>query len=284
MSLGSRIVSRPSTAFEGHSADGGFNGNYTAKLPTGVTYRQLIFKLKNIDIDQIEEVELMLNGDPLVRVSGENLDMIRKSTGAYRSVNDDILVLPFTDTTQTAMVAQNWSELATGPNENLVLKVRTGARKSGQAGLVASFQMWYELGPAREERTRVPRILTDGLPGNKVGSNNYQRLISLQRAGSQAWIQRIYFDNPAVNNVKVIAAGRDIFDKTKEMNNFSLLSNGQLPLDDMYMIDSVSEGFGPADSIADASTIEFELNLDTAGSFEMIAQYVQLLPAPVKLR
>lgn len=279
--MSNRIISRPMNPFDGHSGDNGFGAQYTLKLPVGVTYRELVFKLDGLDIDQIEELTLSLNGDLIVNTNGETLDMLRKLTGAYRSPDENILVLPFTDTTQTPMQEQNWSELPTGPGENLILKIKTGARKAAQAGNQAVIEGRYKLGPRRVQRVRVPRLMVDGLSGNRSGANVYDTLIRMNRAGAKAWMQRVMFKNDKIDNLRVKKAGREIFDKSLYDNNFDLRANGQVPEAGVYIYDCVSEGFGAFDSISDDNSIEFELNLTQAGSFEAVMQYVQLLPQPV---
>lgn len=281
MSGSKRIVSRPMNPFDGHSGDNGYGAQYTLKLPVGMTYRQLHFKLVDLDIDQIEEITLSLNGDMIVSTDGATLDMLRVLTGQYRSPANDVLVLPFTDTTQTPMQEQNWSELPTGPGENLILKIKTGARKAAQAGKAGVIEARYMMGPERGMRVRVPRLMVDGLSGNRSGKNVYERLIRMNRAGAKAWIQRVVFMNDKIDNLRVLMAGREIFDKTLDDNNFDLRSNGQLPPANVFVYDCMSEGFGAFDSIADEGMIDFELNLTQAGSFSAVMQYVQLLPQPV---
>lgn len=277
--MSARIIEKPANALEGNSVDGGYDAEYTLRLQTGVTYRSMIFDTENLDDDQITEISLLHEGDQIVRVSGEDLQLIRTSTGEY--MKDGVFVLPFTDTTQTAMDGQNWSELVTGVGENLILKIRTGARKAAQAGKIATVKMRYKFGPTRRVRSRMPRLHTDGLSGNTAGINNHDAIISMQRGGSKAWIQRIFLKNPAVEKLKVLAAGRIIFEKTLAENEFDLRSNGQQVPDGVYAFDSVSEGFSQFDAIADVAGVEYEITLSSTGAYQALLQYMQVLPQPV---
>ena len=109
--MSERIVELVHNHFNGAAGDGGYNGKYNLTLPVGMTYREIIIKLDNIDVDQIDRVSLSLNGDEIVRVTGEELAMIRTATGVY--AEDNRLIIPFTDTSQTTIESQNFSELVT---------------------------------------------------------------------------------------------------------------------------------------------------------------------------
>lgn len=276
-----RIAKIKLDAFNG-SNNGGYDGFYNLALPTGPTYREIRLNLTNIDIDQVTDVTLLLNGDPLIHATGQRLDLIREATGAHR--DPKILVIPFTDTTQTPMNAQNWSELPTGPGENLVLKVRTAARKPAQANLVGTIEATAEMGPSRMVRTRLPRIIMDGLSATKTGINTYQNVFNAHRSGSKVWIQRLFLDNPNINNVKINQDRRAVFDVSQAENDFDLLSNGQVPVAGMYVYDAVMPGFSTEDAMPAIGRMEFEVDLSVASDFEIVQQFVELLPAPVQLR
>ena len=276
---GQRIADIKLDAFNGAS-NGGYNGKLNLRLPVGSTYREITMKLVNLLISQVTLITLSLNGDEFMRFSGADLDMLRKAGGVHTT--DDRLVIPFTDTTQSTMESQNFSELVTVPGENFVIKVETGERISpAQDNKVAAIELRAKLAPARAARVKLPRLYTDGMNGQRAGEVRYNNFANQNKSGNPIRIQRIFIANPDCSNLILRRNRLDMYDKSLEENNFDLKSNGQVPPADTYLYDATQEGFAATDAVDAVGDFEFVAQLEQAGDFNVMFQTVEVMTRPV---
>ncbi len=277
--MSERIAELPLDAFNGAS-NGGYDGNLNLKLPTGVTYREILLNLKNLSIEQIKRISLTLNGDEIIRVTGTELDLLRKTMGLH--TRDDMLVIPFTDVSQKYLVSQDFSELVTMAGENLVLKIETGARISpAQDNKVAEVTARAKFAGMRPMRVRLPRIFSDGMSGTRAGENRYSGLATQNKSSNPSRIQRIVVDTDRCVNLELQRNRQTIFDKSLDDNNFDLRTNKQVPPAEAYLYSAVQEGAAATDALGITRNFEFIAELDTAGDFNVLFQTVEVLQHPV---
>jgi len=280
--MSERIAEIPLDAFNGASL-GGFKGKFNLKLPTGVTYREIILGLENITIAQIERISLTLNGDEIVRVTGEELDLIRKSAGLHTDAKH--LVIPFTDVSQKFLNSQDYSELVTIVGENLVLKIDTADKLAdgSQDGKVAEITARAKFAGMREARIRLPRIFGDGMSGTRAGENRYTGLATQNKSSNPSRIQRIFVQTDRCVNLELQRNRQTIFDKSLAENNFDLEVNNQVVPDGAYLYDAVQEGAAASDALGITQNFEFIAELKTAGDFNVLFQTVEVLKFPVSV-
>lgn len=280
--MSERIAELPLDAFNGAS-NGGFNGNLNLKLPTGVTYREILLGLNNLKIEQVKRISLTLNGDEIVRVTGQELDDIRKSAGLHTRA--DVLVIPFTDVSQKYLVSQDWSELVTVAGENLVLKIETGDKLAdgSQDNKVAEITARAKFAGMRAARTRLPRIFSDGMSGTRAGENRYSGLATQNKSSNPSRIQRIFVRTDRCKNLELQRDRQTIFDKSIDDNNFDLRTNKQVPPAAAYLYNAVQEGAAASDALGVTQHFEFIADLESAGDFNVLFQTVEVLQHPVSV-
>jgi len=276
--MSERISEMPLQAFNGAS-NGGYDGKLNLNLTTGVTYREIYLQLTNLAIGQIIRVSLTLNGDEIVRVTGEELDMLRKSMGLH--TRNDVLVIPFTDVSQKYLLSQDYSELVTMAGENLILNIETGARTAAQENKVAEITARAKFGMMRPQRTRLPRIFSDGMSGTRAGENRYTGLATQNKSSNPSRIQRIMILTDRCENLELQRNRQTIYDKNLVDNNFDLRTNKQVPPTDAYLYSAVQEGAAATDALGITQNFEFIATLESAGDFNVLLQTVEVLKHPV---
>lgn len=280
--MSQRIGSLPLDAFVGGSANG-YNGKFTMRLPVGTTYRDIKLSLSNLLISQLVLISLTLNGDEIYRTTGTALDKLRKTLGLYTDANT--VVIPFADMSQDTIASQNMSELIVGANENLVLKIETGAQTAGQAtaaqadpslgvGIIEG-RMEFSTLPRPAGRMMLPRLFTDTLGGNRAGDNRFKGLLTQNKSGNPSKLQRFILDTGRAKRVRLYQNKMKTFDKTLAENDFDLKAEGVTQQNNQYCYNAVAYGYSEIDALSVPNDFEVVAELSSAGDFDIFYQTLE---------
>ncbi|TBR44346.1 hypothetical protein CBF23_003245 [Marinomonas agarivorans] len=259
----------------------GFNGvgwgsKASMSLPTGPTYNeiQLVTSLRP---EQIRQVNVVLNGDNIVQVSGEQLVMMEQYKGHYvqeasfdgsgNLTKSGIFVIPFTNPTAKNQTGAYFGGLVTLQGENITLEVEI-ENGSGALSLEAiSYQA-----PAQEKRIFVPRIKTHIFQANATGWNDFTTF----PASADVSIRRAYFKG-SVNRLIVERDSVVLFDVTKVAQEFQQSRVDRVPQSGYFVLDPTMYGFEQADVLNTGyrSEFVFRAELENAASVPILVESVK---------
>lgn len=258
---------------------GGFNSKFSYNLDVGPTYREIVLNT-NLNNDQLLQVKLTLNGDPIIDVTGEQLLMLE----AYKD-NPPLagrFVIPLADNSVLTPESQNLTELVTLESDNLVLEVKTGAATAAQvsAGTVPTMEAiaittsGLNLDGSKKQRLWIPRIYSELIPAGATGKNIYKNFNRGPR------IRRLHFGNGVSTSVTALEIKRDrltlVDDITKADNDFLLKREEMVPQTGYFHFDPIMSGFQLMDFLQTAGS-SFEINptVSSAGDVPILFETVE---------
>lgn len=240
-------VQKPLNSFNGV----GFNSKASMSLPVGPTYNE-IHLITSLTAAQIRQVSVVLNGDTIIQVSGEDLVMMEKYKGHY--VEDGVFVIPFTNPTAKNQNGGMFGGLVTLAGENITLEVEIG-NGSGALTLEAiAFQT-----PAQAQRMWLSRIRTHVMQASAEGWNDFTTF----PAGAAINLRRVYFKG-AVNRLKIERDNLILFDTKATAQAVQQKRVGRFPQSGIYVFDPTMYGYEQADVLNTGYQSEFVFRADVA--------------------
>ncbi len=240
-------VVKPLNSFNGV----GFDSKASMSLPVGPTYSEIHLST-NLTAAQIRQVSVILNGDTIIQVSGDDLVMMEKYKGHY--VEAGKFVIPFTNPNAKNQIGGQFGGLVTLAGENITLEVEIGSGSGAITLQAYSFQL-----PAQAVRTYVPRIRTHVMQASSTGWNDFTTF----PAGAAIFIRRAYFKG-AINRLKLDVDSLTLFDALTGVQAFQQKRVGRFPQDGIFIFDPTLEGYESADVLNTGYRSEFVFRLDTA--------------------
>lgn len=254
------------------SGPSGFSKTKTLHLDTGPVYHEIQL-FTNVNNDQIEQVEIKVNGDAIYDITGQFLRDLEKYKNRYQAAG--VFIVPFSDLTARTQDGQHMTGLVTLPGDNITVKVKFAAATSAQttAGTVPEVTAVAITGDSVPVRELMPRMYRETIDGGKTGKVNFKTFNRGPR------IRRLHL----IADIERLEIKRDRkvrFDLTKVQNNFALRHDGLVPVDGYYHFDPVQTRFMLADSLQTAGE-SFEINptLNTAGDFEVVFEVLERVAA-----
>lgn len=239
------IVRKPLNSFNGV----GFNSKASMSLPVGPTYNEIHLQT-SLTAAQIRQVSIVLNGDTIIQVSGEDLVMMEKYKGHF--VESGVFVIPFTNPTAKNQNGANFGGLVTLLGENITLEVETGAGTGAITLDAIAFQA-----PAQTRRVWVPRIRTHMMQATAEGWNDF----STFPAGAAINLRRAYFKG-AVNRLKIERDNFILFDAKASGQAFQQKRVGRFPQENIFIFDPTMYGYEQADVLNTGYQSEFVFRVD----------------------
>jgi len=218
-------------------------------LPVGPTYNE-IHLVTSLSATQIRQVSVVLNGDTIIQVSGNDLVMMEKYKGHY--VQDGMFIIPFTNPTAKNQNGANFGGLVTLAGENITLEVEIGDGSNGITLDAYAFQT-----PARATRVFVPRIRTHVMQASAAGWNDFTTF----PANAATSIRRAYF-KAKINRLKVERDNLILFDAKETLQRMQQKRVGRFPQENIYIFDPTMYGFEQADVLNTGYQSEFVFRVD----------------------
>lgn len=253
-------VVKPLNSFNGVA----FNSKASMSLPVGPTYNE-IHLVTSLTAAQIRQVSVVVNGDTIIQVSGDDLVMMERYKGHF--VQADTFVIPFTNPNAKNQNGSLFGGLVTLQGENITLEVEIGSG-SGALHLDAiAFQS-----PAQARRVFVPRIRTHTMQAGATGWNDFTTF----PANAATSIRRAYFKG-AVNRLKVERDSLILFDVKDAIQRTQQKRVGRFPQAGVFIFDPTMYGFEQADVLNTGyqSEFVFRADLDEAKPIAILVESVQ---------
>lgn len=258
------------------SFDGiGWGQTAQVKVPGGPMYHELQLNT-NATAADIPLVELYVNGDPRVSITGAQMVMLENYQKHY--VEAGKFIVPLACLFGRSLEGQALSGLNTSPSDNLIIKVHFGA---GAGELSLSGVAWVSETPANSPIARyVPRIVSLGYAAGQSGRNINDTLRDGLARG--AMVRRIHFDGRGtgaqdlITELRIRRDRRVEYEQTNADNRYQLKRRGLAPQDGFYHFDPVQSGFIRSEMFSLAGeTLAFEVTTTAAGNFPVLIEAVE---------
>lgn len=236
-------------------------------LPTGPTYNAIGLDMTNVEPDQVEYIQLFLNGSQIVNVSG---DFFRMSEGFKGNPQaDSTWIIQLLRDELRTNEGQRLGELVTLDNDKLVLKVKIGAARAGQDG-VPTIDGWSETTAAQSRRRFVPKILEDRIEIGAAGLNNFRTFAKGGR------ILGMHLMTPNVSQFEVWINKLLRHRNTPNRNQRLLSRQGFIPQANVYHFVPVASRFGALDAMRTAvNSLEFKLTMSQPGDIDVVYELIE---------
>lgn len=230
-------------------------------LPAGPTYTEIQLQT-SLMANQIRFVNVVLNGETIIQVSGDDLVMMEKyknhhvqeatfdAEGALTQLG--IFVIPFTNPTAKNQIGANFGGLVTLQGENITLEVEI---KEGTGNLSLSGYAYTT--EAQGRRVWEPNIKTHTFQANSTGLNDYPSF----PGGSDVFLRRAYFKG----DISRLILERDrttLFDATKAIYEFQQKRVDRVPQAGYFVFDPTIYGYEMADVLNTGKKSEFVFRMD----------------------
>lgn len=266
------VISKPNNSFSGVS----YNSKAQVALSAGPTYNE-IHVFTNLAASQVKLINVVLNGEAIVSVSGANL----KTMESYKQNPDGtgVFVIPFTNPNAKNQQGSAFGGLVTLQGEGILLEVEIGEGVGETPPTIELESVSYQA-PAQAVRTYLPRIRTHTLVAGALGSNDFTAFPNSPMVA----IKRAYFFGD-VDRVKVERDGFTIFDMKKAWQNFQQKRLKRTPQAGVFVLDPTQYGFEAADAMNTGAKMSFifRVELSTAGNVPILVESVErVIPFPTK--
>jgi hypothetical protein len=267
-----RTVNKKLDSFTG----GGYANSFKLQLDTGPTYEEIVLKLENIDIEQVTAVELILNGDSIIAVTGQHFKDLAAHLGEPPEAGK--IRIPFRDYSLMTDAGQSLTSLVTLNTDNLVLIVRLAGATSAQvkAGDVPGLSGYAILSAGRAQRVLVPRIYQENIAIGMTGENNVKTMMP------GPIIRRAFFEaDGRMTNLRLKRSNAEVFDCETVDNDQDLERKGFKKLTGKYIFSPIMTRFGLVDGFQTAnSKIEIMPTVDSAGDMAVIMHTLEVAGNP----
>ena len=253
-------VVKPLNSFNGV----GWGSKASMSLPVGPTYHE-IHLVTSLTAAQIRQVSVVLNGDTIIQVSGDDLVMMERYKGNF--VDAGVFIIPFTNPNAKNHNGSVFGGLVTLAGEQITLEVEI-ADGSGALTLDAvSFQS-----PALGQRLFIPRIRTHVMQASATGWNDFTTF----PANAATSIRRAYFKG-GINRLKVERDNLILFDVKSAVQKIQQKRVGRFPQDSMFIFDPTMYGFEQADVLNTGyrSEFVFRVEVNDAAPIPILVESIQ---------
>lgn len=252
----------------------------TLRLDAGIKYQELVLRATNIDNDQIEYVELTVNGNVKYRVSGDFLRSLEAFKNHHQE--DGVFVIPFGDLSARTIDGQRLSALQTLPGDNVILKIKlkaaTGAQTSGNLSPVIDvYAAMYKVPTVNANgnmvRGLIPRMYTDVLTIGKTGRVVIKPFMNV----SPKRLRRLHFESDNITEIELIQRGVTVYKEKVEQLNFNLKRVddrlSRTPQAGYTHLDFTRAGWAASDLVdTNYGEIELALTVSDGASIDMIVE------------
>lgn len=235
-------------------------------LPVGPTYNAIGLEIGGCDEDQVEYIEMTLNGAQTVRAPGWFFRMKEDFKGMPQANN--VWLIQFLYDELRTNEGQRLGEFVTTKDDKVVLKVRFGNKKAGQD--VPTINGWTETTAAQQKRRFVPKILEDRIEIGATGLNNFRTFAKGGR------IMGMHMHTGAVRQMEIFINDYLRYRNVPERNARFLSRAGFVPQDGFYHFVPTMTRFGALDALRTAvNKLEFKLDMTEPGDIDVIYEMIE---------
>ncbi len=251
----------------------GWGNRCNLRMTVGPTYYSIELVTNILDPKDIERVEVTLNGEAKINVTGETLVALQKHRKNY--VQDGRYIIPFGDQTMRTKVGVRHGELVTLPNELWMIYITLKAKDSGAEAPVIRARA--HMGPAQAQRYFIPRLYELTWFCSQTGRTPHdwaERSPFLN-------LKRIHFKDDTIDRIRVLRDGYEEINVTKADNAFDLAHAKLEQTPEWFSLDFCRYGFGNDGQFNTGANqqLAFELDKNAVGSIPVIVEAVQQVTA-----
>lgn len=245
----------------------------TLIVSPGPTYHEIILET-NLTPDQIERVEVNLNGDDIYQLTGAELKMLE----AYkkRPAVEGLYIIPFADIVGKNLTGSEYTALVTLPGDNLTLNVKIGQPADSANPGTIKLAAHAVVAESQPVRVLIPRIKTETMQATAEGDNEYMQLLG--GFGPNKYLKRLHLKSAKISGIEIQRDRIQIYHNPSKAVNNLLLSRSKLaPQNGYWHFDPVRRGFLLQDLLEVNAGFEFKTTVTTTealGSLRMLAESV----------
>lgn len=261
-----------------HAPDGlAWNQKASMKLEGGPTYDEIILDFEGTitDAAKIKRVAINLNGDEIIRLTGEELKMLE----AYRDLygETDKFVLSLEDIANKSEEGQRITSLVTLPGDNITLTVEIGNFTTAVTDPL-SMKGYARVSAAQVARMFIPRVYSVIINAAASGENDYSNLTRGPR------VRAIHFKSANMTGLRIKRDRIEVHEPIPvDVNNMLLKRHGRVPQAGYYHFDPIASKFGLRDLFATEvqESLVFKLNMSAGETVTALIQSVERVQVPV---
>ncbi|EGR2797604.1 hypothetical protein QNF03_002266 [Vibrio cidicii] len=245
------------------------------RLIVGPTYHSLELVTNITNPADIENIEVQLNGRPIMRASGQTFVNIQKHKKTYAEPGR--YVIDFGESEYRTKVGVRQTDLVTLKGEIWFVYITLKSSPSQDAPAVPSIRARAHVLPAQSERYYLPRLfeLTWNAPAaGRTPFDFAERSPFLN-------LKRAHFLDNSIDRVRVLRDNVEEYNATKHDNAYDLAACGQEQNAGWFSVDFTRYGFG-ADGVlntAASQQLAFELDKTAPGAVPVIFEAVEQVKA-----
>ena len=176
------------------------NGKATLKLPTGMTYEQIVLKT-NLTPAELTRVEITLNDDKIYNITSSHLNMLEMRQG--HKIKAGHFVIPFSDFSNIERGSVQSTALVTMQNDHITLDVTlSDAIADNKAIQIDTFAV---ISSPMATRQLLPRLYTQTMTATANGENDFHGLLS----SVNRYIRRLHFKTDKMVKLEIKRDGRE---------------------------------------------------------------------------
>ncbi|WP_087019063.1 major capsid protein P2 [Thaumasiovibrio subtropicus] len=247
----------------------GWGNRSMLSLAAGPTYYGIELITNITDPKDIERVEVTLNGDAKINVTGETLVALQKHRKNY--VEAGRYIIPLGDQTMRTKVGVRHGELVTLPGELWIIYVTLKSKAADVTPPIVRARA--HLGAAQQDRYFLPRIYELSWTCSQTGRIPHD----WKERSPFLNIKRIHFKDDSVERIRVLRDNLEEINVTKADNAFDLAHADLEQNPGWFSLDFCRYGFGNDGQLNTAANMQlaFELDKTEVGNIPVIVEAVQ---------
>ncbi|AJR08665.1 hypothetical protein C9J03_11930 [Photobacterium gaetbulicola] len=251
----------------------GWGNRASLRLVSGPTYHSIELVTDITDPNDIERVEVSLNGSAKINVTGETLVKLQAHRKNYAQPGR--YVISFGDATLRTKIGVRQTDLVTLAGEIWFVYITL---KSKPAGTTApSVRARAHVLPAQSVRYYMPRIYELTWFASATGRTPFD----FSERSPALNLKRIHFLDNSVDRVRVLRDSFEEMNVTKADNAYDLAQAKKEQNEGWFSLDFIRYGFG-ADGMLNTAArnqLAFELDKSEVGSVPVIIEAVEQVNA-----
>ncbi|HDY7922097.1 TPA: hypothetical protein RQK49_002026 [Vibrio vulnificus] len=253
----------------------GWGQRANLRLVTGPTYHSIELVTNITNPEDIERIEIQLNGRPIMSASGKTFVNIQKHKKTYNEQGR--YVIDFGESEYRTKIGVRQTDLVTLQGEIWFIYVQLKQTPSEGAPAVPSIRARAHVLPAQSERFYLPRIieLTWNAPAaGRIPFDFAERSPFLN-------LKRAHFMDASVERVRVLRDNIEEYNANKLDNAYDLAACGQEQNAGWFSVDFTRYGFGADGMLNTAASqqLAFELEKSQAGAVPVVFEAVEQVKA-----
>lgn len=257
----------------------GYGKTATARIDAGPNMKEVVLNTTNIDTDQIKEIIVKVGSGTPYNLPGALVRAIQEHKAEV--MDDDFWVIPFLDRSAITIDGQEKSSLQTLRGENVIVKVKIGARKTpaqdalepeilGQT--VTGEPVFTDPSKTTLYREFMPRAFELLIPIGKTGKNTFSDFDNQENH----LLRRMFLQTTDITDIEIIKDDGERYKVSVAYMHYMQKRAGLIVPAGFTVFDPMYSGFNWADMLN--VTGKFKMVFHTTTATDIVA-YAETLKA-----